>query len=135
MSKINTKPKAKTFKMKVRKGDTVKIIAGKDRGQIGIVAAVDPTENKVLVVQQDTDNPDNYMPLNAVTKHKKARFQGQKSARFKMPAPLHASNVMVIDPTTNEPTRVGRKVEGDKIVRYAKKSGVVFEDKPNLDKE
>ena len=122
-TKSELKQAAKTVKLKVRKGDTVMIIAGKDKGQIGTVAAVSPKEMKVMVVKDDPENPDQKIPLNAVTKHYKAKRQGERSARFKIPAPIHISNVMVIDPETGKPTRVGRRKEGDEIVRYAKKSG------------
>jgi len=62
-------------------------------------------------------------------------MQGERSARFKIPVPIHISNVMVVDPKTSEGTRIGRRKEGDKIVRYAKKSGEVLVDRPNIDKE
>lgn len=110
-------------KMKVRRGDRVMIIAGKDKGQKGIVAAVSPKEQKVLVVQENTEKEGEFVPLNAAIKHRKARTQGERSARIRIPVPIHVSNVMVLDPKTGEPTRVGRRKEGDKIVRYAKKSG------------
>jgi len=60
--------------------------------------------------------------LNAAVKHRKARQQGERSVRLRIPKPLHISNVKLIDPSTNEPTRVGRRVEDGKLVRYAKKS-------------
>lgn len=135
MAKLNTDRKAKSYKLKIRQGDTVMIVAGKDRGQIGTVVAVSPSENKVIVVQENPENPDQPRPLNAAIKHKKARYQGERSARYARPAPLDASNVMLVDPSTNEPTRIGRRVENGKIVRYAKKSGQTLVDSPNLNKE
>lgn len=134
-TKADIKKLSKKIKLKVRKNDKVKIISGKDKGQTGIVAAVDPKTNKALVVQQSEENADQYLPLNAAVKHKKARFQGEKSARFQKPMPIDISNLMVLDPDTNEPTRIGRKREGDKIVRFAKKSGTVFVDTSNMEKE
>jgi large subunit ribosomal protein L24 len=68
--------------------------------------------------------------LNAAIKHRKAKFQGQKSARVRIPVPIHISNLMVLDPKTGEPTRVGRRKEDGKLVRYAKKSGELIPDAP-----
>lgn len=112
-------------KLKVRKGDKVKIISGKDKGEIGFVAAVSPKEQKALVLKENDENPDQPLPLNAAIKHRKAKMQGERSARIKIPAPIHISNLMVLDPTTNEPTRVGRRKDEatGKLVRYSKKTG------------
>lgn len=115
-------------KLKLRLGDRVMIISGKDRGQIGFVAAVAPREEKVIVLQDNPDNADQPLPLNAAIKHRKARMQGEKSARLKIPVPIHVSNVMVLDPKDDKPTRVGRRKEDGKIVRYAKKSGETVTD-------
>ncbi|MCE9558108.1 MAG: 50S ribosomal protein L24 [Armatimonadetes bacterium] len=123
------------IKYKIRTGDKVIIIAGKDKGQAGFVAAVAPKEQKVIVLQDNPENPEQPIPLNAVIKHRKAKTQGEKSARFKMPAAIHISNVMVIDPKTGEGTRVGRRKEGEKLVRYAKKSGETIKDTPNIVKK
>ena len=125
---------AQHVKVKVRQGDRVMIISGKDKGQRGFIAAVAPKEQKVIVLQDNPENPDQPVPLNAAIKHRKAKVQGERSARIKIPVPLHISNVMVIDPKTDEPTRIGRKKEGDKIVRYAKKSGETIKDLPNISK-
>ncbi|MBN9504212.1 MAG: 50S ribosomal protein L24 [Armatimonadetes bacterium 55-13] len=114
--------------MKVKTGDSVMIIAGKDKGQVGFVAAVSPKEQKVIVLKNNDENPEQPLPLNAAIKHRKARTQGEKSARIKIPVPLHVSNVMVLDPKTGEPTRIGRKREDGKLVRYAKKSGEILKD-------
>lgn len=121
------------IKVKIRKGDKVVITAGKDKGQIGFVAAVAPKEFKAIVLQENPENADQPIPLNAVVKHRKAKFQGEKSARFRMPAPIHISNLMVIDPATNVPTRIGRRKEDGKIVRYGKKSGKTIVDQPNIE--
>jgi large subunit ribosomal protein L24 len=134
-TKADIKRLNQRIKPKVRKGDQVVIIAGKDKGQTGFVAAVSPKEQKVIVLQVNPENEDQPIPLNAAIKHRKARTQGEKSARFKIPVPLHISNVMVIDPKSGKPSRIGRKREGDKLVRYAKKSGTIFEDKPNIEKD
>ena len=134
-TKAELKLLAQHIKVKIRKGDRVMIISGKDKGQVGEVAAVAPKEQKVLVVRQNPENPEEYVPLNAAIKHRKARFQGEKSARLRIPVPIHISNVMVIDPKSGEPTRVGRKKVGDKTVRIAKKSGEQIPDADVMPKE
>lgn len=130
-TKAEFKAKGKKIKLKLRTGDKVVVIAGKDKGQQGIVAAVSPENNKALVVQESTENPEQFVPLNAAIKHKKAKFQGDKSARFTKPMPIHLSNLMLLDPASGEPTRVGRRKEEGKIVRYGKKSGKTITDTPN----
>jgi large subunit ribosomal protein L24 len=134
-TKAELKLKAQHTKVKIRKGDKVMIISGKDKGQIGFVAAVAPKEQKVIILQENDENPDQPLPLNAVIKHRKARTQGEKSARIKLPAPLHISNVMVLDPKTGAPSRVGRREEGGKLVRYAKKSGELVPDADVMEKK
>ncbi|HEY3781734.1 MAG TPA: 50S ribosomal protein L24 [Fimbriimonadaceae bacterium] len=116
------------MKVKIRKGDKVMIIAGKDKGEIGYVAAVAPKEQKAIILKENDENPDMPIPLNAVIKHRKARMQNEQSARYRLPAPIHLSNLMVIDPETQKPTRVGRRKEDGKIVRFAKKSGKTLVD-------
>ncbi|MBI1334198.1 MAG: 50S ribosomal protein L24 [Armatimonadetes bacterium] len=125
-TKAELKRLAKPIKLKIRRGDKVMIIAGKDKGEVGFVAAVSPKENKVIVLKENPENPEQPLPLNQVIKHRKARTQGERSARIALPAPIHISNVMVLDPKTGQPTRVGKKKEGDSLVRYAKKSGTVI---------
>ena len=122
---------AKThIKLKVKLGDKVMIIAGKDKGQVGFIAAVSPKEQRVIVLKENEENPEQPLPLNAAVKHRKARVQGERSMRVRIPAPLHVSNVMVIDETGN-PTRIGRRKNDDgKIVRYGKKSGKDIVDAP-----
>ena len=122
-TKAELKQRAKHIKLKIRTGDKVMIIAGKDKGETGFVAAVSPKEQKVIILKENEENPDQPLPLNAAIKHRKARTQGEKSARIKIPVPIHVSNVMVLDPKSGEPTRVGRKKEGGKVIRVAKKSG------------
>ena len=122
-TKAELKLLAQHIKVKIRKGDKVMIIAGKDKGEIGYVAAVAPKEQKAIILKENEENPDMPIPLNAVIKHRKARMQNEQSARFRLPAPIHLSNLMVIDPESQTPTRVGRRKEDGKVVRYAKKSG------------
>lgn len=104
------------MKMKIKKGDTVEVVAGRDKGKRGEVLAVYPKENRVVV-----------QGVNVRKKHKKAapNAAGGRSAPqiAEFDAPLHASNVMVVDPKTNQPTRVGYRLEDGRWVRVAKKSG------------
>ena len=129
-TKAEIKASNKKVKLKVRKGDRVMIISGKDKGEVGFVAAVSPKEQKVIVLKENTENPEQPLPLNAAIKHRKAKAQGERSARIRIPVPIHVSNVMVIDPKTGLPSRVGRREEDGKLVRYAKKSGEKIIDAP-----
>ena len=122
-TKAELKQAAQHIKLKVRTGDKVMIIAGKDKGEVGEIIKVDPKKALVMVAKQNPENPEQYIPLNARIKHRKAKTQQERSARIAIPGPLHVSNVMLIDPKTGKPTRVGRRKEGDSIVRYAKASG------------
>lgn len=127
-TKAELKQKAAHIKPKLRKGDKVVIIAGKDKGEKGLVVAVDPEKQKALVFQENPEKDGEFRPLNAAIKHKKAKFQGERSARMAMAVPIHLSNLMLLDPKTGEATRVGRKKVDEKVVRYAKKSGEVVKD-------
>ena len=97
--------------MRIKKGDTVVVLAGKDKGKQGVVLKAMPKEDRVIVEGD-----------NIQTKHQK---QTQKeAAEIKhQEGPIHVSNVMLVDSKTKKPTRVGYKVEGGKKVRVAKKSG------------
>ncbi|HHU28467.1 TPA: 50S ribosomal protein L24 [bacterium] len=100
--------------MKIKKGDKVRIMVGDSslKGKEGIVTKVLRKENKVIVEG-----------LNVVIKHQKPNQAHPDGARIEKEAPIHVSNVMVLDPKTNEPTRVGYKFEDGKKIRVAKKSG------------
>ena len=130
MTKAEIKRRSKPIKLKVRKGDQVVIIAGKNKGEVGFIAAVDPKNTRVIVLKNNPDANGNPIPLNAVIKHRKARQQGERSARLTSPAPLHISNVMLLDPKTGLATRIGKKEVDGKLVRYAKKSGEKIIDAP-----
>jgi len=134
-TKAELKRLAAAPKVKIRKGDQVMIISGKDKGETGTVLAVSPKEQKAIVYRANEENPDQPTFLNAAIKHRKAKFQGQKSARVRIPVPIHISNLMVLDPKTGEPTRIGRRKEGGKLVRYAKKSGELIKDAAVMEKE
>lgn len=128
MTKAETRLAAQRTKLKIRKGDRVMIISGKDRGQVGFIERVLTKAHRVIVLQENQENPDFPLPLNAGIRHRKARTQAEKSAREKFPAPIHVSNVMVLDPKSDSPSRLGRRREGDKVVRFAKKSGTAIQD-------
>lgn len=98
--------------MFVKTGDKVKVLAGKDKGKEGTILAAMPKQNKVIVEG-----------LNIMKKHTRPTGMGQEGGIVEKEAPIHVSNVQLIDPTTNESTRVGYRVEDGKKVRYAKKSG------------
>ena len=73
-TKAEIKRRGLKLKLKVRKGDRVMIISGKDKGQSGYIAAVAPFEDKVIVLQENPEQPDMPLPLNAAVKHRKAVF-------------------------------------------------------------
>ncbi|MDX2279836.1 MAG: 50S ribosomal protein L24 [Saprospiraceae bacterium] len=100
--------------MHIRKGDTVMVIAGDDKGKTGEVLQVFPDKLRAIV-----DG------LNIVKKHVKAS-QTEEGGIQDMPAPLHISNLLVVDPKTGEATRVGRKIENGVSVRYSKKTGNII---------
>lgn len=101
-----------TPKMHVKKGDTVKVITGKDKGKQGVILEAYPKKGRVLVEG-----------VNIVKKHAKPSQDNPQGGILNKEAAIHVSNVMPIDPKTGEPTRVGYKVEDGKKVRIAKKSG------------
>ncbi len=105
-----------TTKMKIKKNDTVVVLTGKDKGKTGMVKAVFPQENRVLVVG-----------INRVTRHTKPSQQDPQGGRKQIEAPIHASNVALVDPKDKKPTRVGYKMVGEQKVRFAKRSGEVIE--------
>jgi len=98
---------------RVKKGDTVYVISGKDKGKTGTVLAVLP-ESETVVVEG----------VNLVTKHQRPT-QRSEGKRFKKEAPLHLSKVMPVDPTNGKPTRVRHRIEGDVKVRVAKSGAVL----------
>ena len=100
--------------MKIKKGDTVKVIAGKDKDKEGKVIAVNKKDNKVLVEG-----------VNMLTKHTKPSAQNQNGGIVTQEGPINASNVMLV--VKGQTTRVGFKVEDGKKVRIAKKTGEVID--------
>jgi len=111
-----TKNKAKRFatKLHIRRGDTVMVLAGDDKGKKGEVVQVFPDKMRAIV-----DG------VNIVKKHIKAT-QTEEGGIQEMPASLHISNLAVVDPKTGEATRVGRKNENGVSVRFSKKTGNII---------
>lgn len=100
-------------KVHIRKGDTVKVIAGDDKGKTGKVLEVLLAKNRAVVEG-----------INIVTKHEKPSAGKPEGGIKKTEAPVHISNLMLIDPASGNPTRVGRKPnDKGKLQRYSKKTG------------
>ena len=108
--------------MRIRKDDTVVLTAGKDRGKTGRVLRTEPKRRRVYVEG-----------LNIVKRHqrptsvKDSSRGGEAGGIIEREGPIDVSNVMLLDPTDNKPTRVGVRVENGRRVRYAKRTGKVIE--------
>jgi large subunit ribosomal protein L24 len=108
--------------LKIRKDDQVKVTGGKDRGKTGRVLRTDPKRGYVFVEG-----------LNIVKRHERPRSVkdagrgGELGGIVEKEGPIHASNVMLLDPKDNKPTRVGIRREGEKRERYSKRSGEVLD--------
>ena len=100
--------------LKIKKGDTVKVIAGKDKGTEGKVVSVDAKNHKVIVEG-----------VGIVTKHTKPSAANQNGGIIQKEAPIDISNVMYVH--KGKATRVGFKMDGDKKVRFAKSTGEVID--------
>jgi large subunit ribosomal protein L24 len=99
--------------LKIRKGDTVQVIAGNDRGKVGRVLSVDEKKMRVVVEK-----------VNFVKRHTKARKQGMKSGILEKEAPIHVSNVMLFDSKAGRGTRVGmRELPDGSRERFSRASG------------
>ena len=99
-------------KLKIKKGDTVKVMRGEYRGQEGKVLKIYLEKERALVES-----------VNMMSKHTKPNAEYPDGGIIKKEAPVHISNLMLLDPSNGEATRVGRKLnEDNKLVRYAKKS-------------
>jgi len=101
-------------KLKIKKGDLVQVIAGEYKNVQGEVLEIYPKRQRVLV-----DG------VNMVHKHLKPTNE-HPGGIVEQAAPIHISNVMVVDPKSGEPTRVGRRMEDGKLVRYSKSSGEII---------
>ncbi len=101
--------------MHIKTGDKVIIISGKDKGKEGVVTTAMPSKNKVVVEG-----------VNVVKKHVRPSQMNPDGGIVEFEAPIQASNVMIKDPKTGKPTRVGIKLVDGKKVRFAKKSGEII---------
>lgn len=102
--------------MKIKTGDNVKVLSGKDRGKTG----------KVIQILKNKKNKQTFAvveDVNILKKHMKPQKRGEQGRVIELPAPIHISNVMLIDSSSEKPTRVGYKKEGSKKMRVAKVSG------------
>jgi large subunit ribosomal protein L24 len=99
---------------KIRKGDKVVVLAGKDKGRTGEVLSVAPKDDKAVV-----------RGVNMVRRHQK-QSQSQEGGIITKEAPIHLSNIALADPKDGKPTRVGFQVQDGKKVRVAKRSGEVI---------
>ncbi len=102
------------IKLKIKSGDTVTVIAGDHKGSEGKVVSVDREKNKAIVEG-----------VNMVSKHTKPSAKNPQGGIVKKEAPIHISNIALVDPKSKTATKVGIKVEGDKKVRFSKKSNQV----------
>lgn len=101
-------------KFRIKKGDQVVVLTGKDKGKTGEVLSVLRAESRVVVRN-----------INTVKKHQKPTQENPGGIK-QIEKSIHVSNVAHIDPETQKPTRVGYKMDGDKKVRFAKKSGATI---------
>lgn len=100
--------------MHVKKGDTVQVMSGKDKGKQGVILKAMPSKNRVIVEG-----------INVIKKHAKPSQANPQGGILEIEAPIHVSNVMPLDPKTGKPTRVGFKVVDGKKVRVAKSGEVL----------
>lgn len=100
-------------KLHIKKGDTVFVNAGNDKGKTGKVLEVFPKKDRAIVEG-----------VNMVSKHTKPNAKNPQGGIVKQEAGIHISNLQVVDPSTGAPTRIGRRLnDAGKLVRFAKKSG------------
>jgi len=97
--------------MKLKKGDNVIIVTGKDKGKKGKIARVLISTNRIIIEG-----------LNILKKHQRPRKSGGKGSVVDVAMPINASNVQILDPKTGRATRLGKKKVGDKMVRIARSS-------------
>jgi len=102
-------------KLKVKSGDLVKVIAGNHKGEQGKIVRIFAEKNTAIVEG-----------VNMVSKHTKPSAQNPQGGIVKKEAPIHISNIALVDPKTKEATKVGFRMEGDKKVRFSKRSNQVL---------
>jgi large subunit ribosomal protein L24 len=99
-------------KLHIKKGDTVIVITGESKGQKGRVLSVDRDKERALVEG-----------VNMVSRHTKPHSKAPQGGIIKKEAPIHLSNLMLVDPASGKPTRIGKRLnDKNKLVRYSKKS-------------
>ncbi len=100
-------------KLHIKKGDTVVILSGESKGQKGKVLEVMPEKQRAIVEG-----------VNMVSKHTKPNTDNPQGGIVKQEAPIHISNMMIVDPSSGQASRIGRRMnDKGKLVRYSKKSG------------
>lgn len=100
-------------KRHIKKGDTVFVISGESKGQQGRVLEVFANKSRAIVEG-----------VNMVSKHTKPNAQSPQGGILKKEAPVHISNLLLVDPSSGKPTRIGRRLnDKNRLVRYSKKSG------------
>ncbi|MFA6324636.1 MAG: 50S ribosomal protein L24 [Candidatus Paceibacterota bacterium] len=97
--------------MKLKKGDNVIVIAGKDKGKKGKITRVLVAKNRIVIEG-----------INTMKKHQRPRKSGEKGQVINVAMPLNASNAMILDPKTGKGSRIGKKKVGEKMVRVTRKS-------------
>jgi large subunit ribosomal protein L24 len=103
------------MKLNIKKGDNVQVMTGVDKGKTGKVVEI-ITEKYRAIVEG----------VNIVHKHTKPSTNSPQGGIIQKEASIHMSNLMIVDPSEGKPTRIGRKIENGKSVRYAKKSGEIL---------
>lgn len=111
----NAKLKMQKSKLRIKTGDTVRVLRGRDRGKSGKIMAVMPKEGRVLVEG-----------INLIFKHVRPKRAGEKGQRVHVAAPTRVSNIQLVCPNCKKGTRVGRRREGDKSVRFCKQCEAVI---------
>jgi large subunit ribosomal protein L24 len=108
-----------SLKLHIKKGDTVIVNAGDDKGSQGRVLEIvqDKKKGRIRAIVEG---------VNMVTKHTKPSAKNTNGGFVQKEAPIHISNLNLLDPKEKKATRIGRRLEDDKLVRYAKKSGEVI---------
>lgn len=103
-------------KLKVKKGDNVVVISGKDRGKTGKITQIIPAKNRAVVEG-----------INIIIKHQKPKGNNQKGGIIRKSAPMQISNLMVVCPVCGKATRVGKKEVSGKLSRFCKKCGAILD--------
>jgi len=100
-------------KLHIKKGDTVMVVTGESKGQKGRILSVERKKSRAIVEG-----------LNMISKHTKPNAKAPQGGILRKEAPIHISNLMLIDPASGKPTRIGKRLnQKNKLVRYSKKSG------------